>query len=480
MIFKWPSSQNAPPVARGRGALYSKPNLRYLEELVLKFLGYVGIGLLALSSVSGQCGRCGAGGGPPEPYPYYETHSSRTTPLSGFAFSPSGTDSAALTVRWQSAASTRFDPFTVAELILDYQFSSPVTVTGLEVNRGTPGGTSETVADAGIRPSSPIRIPAGKGTRSFLVTSNVRYELGAYALLRTDDNPAGRVIGALVPAAETVHLAPLAGIPGASGTASLVLTMGRDGSGVLRSAGARIEVRYRLPDSGTLFSPLTLTGLHIHSGAAGGSGPIVLDAGIGTPLAGVGGNTVVGHMALDTTVSSQAALVEDLLKNPANYYVDLHTNLNPNGVVRGQLAASDELILGYDYRTGIGGNVRANFVRNADGDPTAALLTVQFAVKDLAAGAQLTSLAFNNTVALAFRPALDNGVDTINGSGALYQRFTVDGTHAALWSILNGAARQSLPVTLNTQRRRLPDLGFRSVQQFSDESGHRRSPWLGQ
>ena len=80
----------------------------------------------------------------------------------------------------------------------------------------------------------------------------------------------------------------------------------------------------------------TVTVAHIHPGATGqnggaligvsglsGSSPLVLANGSGT-------YTVSG-------VSTSATNIQNVLANPAGFYFNVHTTLNPGGVMRGQL-----------------------------------------------------------------------------------------------------------------------------------------------
>jgi hypothetical protein len=97
---------------------------------------------------------------------------------------------------------------------------------------------------------------------------------------------------------------------------------------------------------------LTVTGIklpalkaHIHKGAPGVNGPIVVNFNpprAATPTAGTPTpppNTTYG--AASGCVSNvDAALLQDLLAHPANYYVNVHTTDFPDGAVRGQLGLS--------------------------------------------------------------------------------------------------------------------------------------------
>lgn len=80
-----------------------------------------------------------------------------------------------------------------------------------------------------------------------------------------------------------------------------------------------------------------VTASHIHEGAAGVSGGIVVG------LTGVPNSSVPGSWSTTTTGThtvGAAAPLADIVANPANYYVNLHTATAPGGHVRGQLAAA--------------------------------------------------------------------------------------------------------------------------------------------
>jgi len=74
-----------------------------------------------------------------------------------------------------------------------------------------------------------------------------------------------------------------------------------------------------------LTSPVILA--HIHQGAAGVNGPVVVD--FMEPTNGLSG-----------CVHADAGLIADIRTHPADYYVNVHTTMFPAGEVRGQLAAS--------------------------------------------------------------------------------------------------------------------------------------------
>jgi hypothetical protein len=71
---------------------------------------------------------------------------------------------------------------------------------------------------------------------------------------------------------------------------------------------------------------LPATGAHIHVGAAGVAGPVVVP--LSPPDA-------TGHSAGCTTADPD--LIKAIRQNPENYYVNVHTADYPAGAVRGQL-----------------------------------------------------------------------------------------------------------------------------------------------
>jgi hypothetical protein len=86
------------------------------------------------------------------------------------------------------------------------------------------------------------------------------------------------------------------------------------------------------PEKGEVCYDLTVgniqeaTAAHIHEGAAGKEGPVKV--GLDAPKTG----------AAKGCKSADAALVQAILENPANYYVNVHNAEFPKGAVRGQLA----------------------------------------------------------------------------------------------------------------------------------------------
>ena len=112
------------------------------------------------------------------------------------------------------------------------------------------------------------------------------------------------------------------------GTGGVLNAGDLDASGTARvtfNAGQR-TICWDIAVTGT--SPIILS--HIHEAPAGVNGPVVVDFGI-TRAVPVTDGTFSGC----TTVTRE--LVKEIAKDPANYYVNVHSSEFPSGAVRGQL-----------------------------------------------------------------------------------------------------------------------------------------------
>jgi hypothetical protein len=88
------------------------------------------------------------------------------------------------------------------------------------------------------------------------------------------------------------------------------------------------------------FCPATtqITLAHIHQGSATMNGPVKVDTGLVPAQAitfGAGGATIK-KMDIDV----EPAVADELIKNPGNYYFNVHSAAHGGGVVRGQLVAT--------------------------------------------------------------------------------------------------------------------------------------------
>ena len=203
----------------------------------------------------------------------------------------------------------------------------------------------------------------------------------------------------------------------ATGAATVWLHVIRDAQGRVTSASVDFDVSFTLPAANNV------VGLHIHPGAAGVNGPVVIDTGIraAEPLA-VGTTGQIERQAqVPATATAALEAVNGILSNPAGYYVNMHTTDFPGGVMRGQLQRADMVVL-------MGQMSPANEVPPIAG---------------------LDASAIGTVVALRTRDASGAATSGLVIFDANYRGFT-EGTSFVGFHIHNGPAGVNAGVTINT------------------------------
>ena len=114
-----------------------------------------------------------------------------------------------------------------------------------------------------------------------------------------------------------------------SGNASITFATTRDAAGNITSAQATFVVNITNLPTGS-----TVNIAHIHECANSCNGSIVVN----TTLA-PGDVTISNGVASFTkaNISADPAVVQRILNNPAGFYFNVHSTLNPGGFARGQL-----------------------------------------------------------------------------------------------------------------------------------------------
>ena len=131
--------------------------------------------------------------------------------------------------------------------------------------------------------------------------------VGGLVLAQEKDQGGRRLTATLTGAAEV----PEPGDPDGTGRAVIKLNQGKG------------EVCFEL----TVSNIASATAAHIHSGAAGVAGGVVVTL---TPAPSDGSS--------EGCVTASADLIKDIRQNPGNFYVNVHNADFPDGAVRGQLS----------------------------------------------------------------------------------------------------------------------------------------------
>jgi CHRD domain len=117
----------------------------------------------------------------------------------------------------------------------------------------------------------------------------------------------------------------------AAGTATITFNVPRDSAGNITGGGS---VTFNVQMTGFPAGSVAQRA-HIHPGAAGVNGGVLVDTTLapGSPVAMPSGT---GSFNLTNSALSQTQAT-DITANPAGFYFNVHTILNPNGAIRGQL-----------------------------------------------------------------------------------------------------------------------------------------------
>jgi hypothetical protein len=115
----------------------------------------------------------------------------------------------------------------------------------------------------------------------------------------------------------------------ASGVATIDFTLTKDSAGAITGGTANFRVDV------TGFPATTqITAAHIHPGAAGVPGGVLLGANV-NPGEITLTNGAASFSRLNVAMS--AVIAQQIVNNPPGYYFNVHTDANKGGVMRGQL-----------------------------------------------------------------------------------------------------------------------------------------------
>jgi len=149
-----------------------------------------------------------------------------------------------------------------------------------------------------------------------------------------DDSPTGP--SANLSPVFTAQLSPANEVPPVTnaesttrGVVQLTLDVTRDSANAITAATAHFYLQV------TNLPATNIVGAHIHPGAAGVNGGVIVNTGLTAAAPLAVSDQPVERIFGDIPVN--AALAQSIIDNPAGFYFNIHTPLNPGGVARGQL-----------------------------------------------------------------------------------------------------------------------------------------------
>lgn len=170
--------------------------------------------------------------------------------------------------------------------------------------------------------------------------------MGALAAGCGSDSPTDPSSGTTTTSTFTAGLSPANEVPAvtnadasASGTATIALTVTKDNAGNILGATANFQIAVTGLPAGA-----RVTDAHIHNGAAGSNAGVFVNT---TLTSGDIAITNGSGSATKNGINVPADRAAAILSNPAGHYFNVHTALNPDGAIRGQLALVGEVVTPY-------------------------------------------------------------------------------------------------------------------------------------
>jgi len=118
------------------------------------------------------------------------------------------------------------------------------------------------------------------------------------------------------------------------GTVNVTLNLTKDAAGAITAATADFALDVNSFPAGT-----PITAAHIHPGAAGVNGGVMVSMGLGAGEIVLVNGTQTGIVKTGQTNGGTftPAQAQDMINNPQNYYFNIHSVAHSGGVARGQL-----------------------------------------------------------------------------------------------------------------------------------------------
>jgi hypothetical protein len=240
---------------------------------------------------------------------------------------------------------------------VNYRFVAAHDLTAMHIHHGSGSCACPVVIATSLKAGEITGTTSGTITKTVLVTGGAGLDAlkglfvapgDYYYNLHTTDHPGGAIRGALQFTGRVVlrtDLSPNNEVPpatgsdtSATGVGTVVAYVTRNGAGQVTSGQVNFSALFQ-------FSGATsIVGMHIHSAPAGVAGSIVIPSGVsGTsavsvPASGVGG--IFRTVNIDPGNTAGVAALNAMLATPDQFYLNLHTPVNPGGAMRGQLGVA--------------------------------------------------------------------------------------------------------------------------------------------
>ena len=254
-----------------------------------------------------------------------------------------------------------------ADFRVNYRLPGEATIVGLHIHSGAAGVNGPVTLNTGLTganniaangagvidlPSQALPTAAASlATLEGMFADPANY----YVNMHTMTYPGGVIRGQLQRAEwnvgigmmSTANEVPAISGYNASAVGSVMTIITRLADGTINSGEVVFTVNYVFP------AKVTFTGLHIHTGAAGINGPVTLNSSMPrTDSTDSGTGTLVFRNEIDVSSLASVSALEGQFRNPAGYYINLHTTDYPGGAVRAQMRSTDAATLSMNMLPG--------------------------------------------------------------------------------------------------------------------------------
>ncbi|HYM11918.1 MAG TPA: CHRD domain-containing protein, partial [Bryobacterales bacterium] len=239
---------------------------------------------------------------------------------------------------------------------INYNFAVAHDLTAMHIHHGSSSCACPVVIPTNLKAGDITGATGGNITKSVLVTGGAGLDAlkglfvspgDYYFNLHTTDHPGGAIRGTLQYTGRVLlrtDLSPNNEVPpatgsdtSATGVATVAAYVTRNGAGQVTSGTVNFSSLFQFSGA------TTIVGMHIHNAPAGTAGSIVIPSGVSgtSPVSiatGVGG--IFRSVNIDPGNKDGVAALNAMLAAPDQFYLNLHTPLNPGGAMRGQLGVA--------------------------------------------------------------------------------------------------------------------------------------------